>query len=265
MRINDFRRGSFASQGNTSQNNNQVNGNTEEVSIMSIGKEQAKMFGMQAADNDLINTIENPDEAENASVKFAEADATPEEYQAALMGYSAEFLYLYDSTYGDGDGVVTVDEHTKAISELGILSVKNSKYYDGSEINTKSADQFALLYSEAIDFDADGIISVEELATVNGYADIFEGSDANKGDANPFGTITPYSRDLVDAYISGIDNGEDTPMARFAMGEDVSDADMSEIANFLAWERATSASIAENNLGIDLSQKSTYFDVFNEK
>ncbi len=264
MRINDFRRGSFAPQQSASQNSNQVNGNADDFSVMLEGLEQAKLFGMQAADNDLINSVEHPDEAETTSVKFAEADATPDEYKAALMGYSAEFLYLYDSTYGNGDGVVTVDEHTKAMSELGILSAQNSKENNGSEINTKAANQGALLYSEAIDFDADGIISVEELATVNAYADIFEGSDSNKGDANPFGTITPFSRDAVDAYILGLDNGEDSPMARFVMGEDVSDSDMKEISNFLAWERATSTGIAENNLDIDLSDKSSYLDIFNQ-
>lgn len=264
MRISDFRRGSFAPHQSVSQNNNQGNNKAEDFAKMLEDMEQAKIFGMLAADNDLINSVENPDEAENTPVKFAEADATKEEYNAALMGYSAELLKLYDSTYGNKDGIVTVDEHQEAIYQLGISAAQNSKEYDASEINTKAASQASLLYSEAIDLDGNKIISVEELATVNAYADIFEGSDSNKGDANPFGTITPFSRDAVDSFILGLDNGEDSPMARYVMGEDVSDSDMKEISNFLAWERANLSSIAENNLDIDLSDNSSYLNIFNQ-
>lgn len=237
-------------------------------------KTNAKVQGIQAADNDIINSLSNPNAAGDP-VKFAEPDANSEEYMAALRGYSAEFLYYEDTTYGDGDGTVTIDEHQQALSSMALASLKNIDGIDVSDLSDQqlaSIGQYSLLYSEALDLDGDGNISVEELSTINGYADIYEGTTDDpkrfagntEEENNPKGTITPLSRDAIDEYITGLDCGEDSQMVRFANGEKMSDADMAELGKFLAWERSSYSGIAED-MGIDLSKKSSYLDVFAEE
>jgi len=259
MRINDFRRGTYASQN--------VTNNQGDDSSVPIGKDQAKLNGMVAANDDFVNVLSGSKEDQSKPVKFVDENSTKEEYMSALRGFTAEYLFEYDQNYGNKDGIVSVEEHEKAIFEMGVVSAINSGdlYTTGSATpediaQIQAMERMSHLYTEGMDFDDDGKISVEEASTLYAYADkcVVDGLEND-----PQGTITPEAANAVDEYMIGFNLSDGNALGKYLAGEELDENDAESYSRYVSGIRENTKAIGED-LGIDFSKQSGYFDVFDE-
>jgi len=195
-----------------------------------------------------------------------------DEYREAIQTTSQNILRGYDS---NNDGEVTRDEFTDGLmNDFALDMIEYNAKYDGEPENAQEAVLGAYRASDSIstilaNIDLNnngnsGTISVEELATVLEYVDVYgyhdvEGSSFMTKDENGHGVISKAA--LLSLYDYFTDGGTNDIEAgkKYRNGEELTEQEESEVKDIMA--NGIMAMMQQAMFfNIDLSRNSNYSD-----